>query len=193
MGLEQLLVALERDAQAQVEDVLAQGRAAADAIASRSAAALEARRRDAERIRDRGERELTERALTGARRDARRAVLTAQRDLLERVFTAVRHRLPAAAAGAAFAATVPGRMAAALAALGQEPAVIRCTPSLVPLLQPLVPAGRASVAADRASGSGFTAATQDGAVVVDETLETRLERQRADLARLVLATLGLES
>jgi vacuolar-type H+-ATPase subunit E/Vma4 len=120
-------------------------------------------------------------------------VLEAQKVLLERVFTAIRARLPAAVDGAGFEETVPARASAALAALGNEPAVIHCPASLVETLRRHLPADRATVVADDTCGSGFTVATADGAVLVDETLETHLERQRPAMARLALELLEVAS
>jgi vacuolar-type H+-ATPase subunit E/Vma4 len=193
MGLEQLLDALERDAGAEIERVLAAGRAEADRIATAAAADRDRRRRAAAQDRERQQRELSEHGLGDTRRAARRTVLEAQHALLQRVFQAVRARLPAAAASPAFGQTLPDRLKAALAALGDEAAVIHCTDPLASSLKSCLPGKRATIVADLTCGSGFTVATGDGAVLVDETLEARLERQRSALARLALDVLEVGS
>jgi V/A-type H+/Na+-transporting ATPase subunit E len=192
VALEQLLEALERDAGAEVERVLADGREKAERIAAAAAAERERRRRAATQNREHDRRELTERGLSDARRVARRAVLEAQQVLLDRVFQAVRARLPAAVGSAGFEKTVPARVSAALVALGNEPAVIHCPEALVATLRRLAGA-RATIVADPACGSGFTVDTADGVLRVDETLETQLERQRPALARSALDVLAVAS
>src|SRR5512144_1121146 len=194
MGLEHLLEALERDADAQVEQTLAQARAEADRITTESAAALEQRCRAAAAARASARVQDVEHAVTLARREARRSLLEARERLLERVFTAARAELPAAAAGPAYRASLPAALSGALAAVGSDQAVIRCPATLAPDVERARPRGSTSVAVevDPASGSGFRVASTDGAVEIDDTLESRLDRLRFILARRVLAQVELE-
>jgi len=192
MGLEHLLEALERDAKAQLEQLLAQARAEADRLTAAATATLERRRREAHEAHERSRLQAVEHAVTLARRGARRSVLEARERLLARVFTAAREELPAAAAGRAYLAALPAALTDALAAVGNEPAVIRCPKALAREVERLRPADRTSVVVDAAAGSGFRLATVDGAVEVDDTLEARLERLRPILARRILAQLKLE-
>jgi V/A-type H+-transporting ATPase subunit E len=192
MGLEHLLEALERDANAQIEQLLAQARAEADRLTAAATETRERRCRAADEVRERSRLQEVERAVTLARRVARRSVLEARERLLDRVFTAARTELPAAAAGPAYRAALPAALAGALAAVGNEPAVIHCPKMLVRDLERLRPADRSSIEVDAAVGSGFRLATVDGAVEVDDTLEARLDRLRPMLARRVLARLELE-
>jgi V/A-type H+/Na+-transporting ATPase subunit E len=195
MGLEHLLEALERDADAQVEQTLAQARAEADRITTESATALERRRRETTAARDSARVLEVEHAVTLARREARRSILEARERLLERVFAAARAELPAAAAGPVYRASLPAALSGALAAVGGEQAVIRCPEMLARELERARPPGSTSVPVevDVASGSGFRVASADGAVEVDDTLESRLDRLRFVLARRVLALLELEA
>ena len=195
MGLEHLLEALERDAKAQIEQLLAQARAEAEGVTAAMTAALAQRQGAAAAARERTRLHEVEQAVTRARRAARRSVLEARERLLERVFTAARSELPAAAAGSGYRAGLPAALAGALAAVGDEEVVIRCPEALVRDLERLRPSTtpRARVVVDPAAGSGFRLASADGAVEVDDTLETRLDRLRPELARRVLAQLGLES
>ncbi|HJQ66118.1 MAG TPA: V-type ATP synthase subunit E [Gemmatimonadales bacterium] len=193
MGLEHLLEALERDANAQIEQLLAQARAEADRLTAAGSEALQRRRDNAHALGERSRDQEVAHAVALARRGARRSVLEARERLLERVFVAARSALPGAAAGAAYRAALPAALAGALAAIGNEPAVIRCTQALVADVDRLRPVDRASVVVDPANGSGFRLTTVDGMVEVDDTLEARLERQRPILARLVLGQLELEA
>ena len=195
MGLEHLLEALERDADAQVEQTLAQARAEADRIATESAAALEQRCRETTSARDSARMQEVEHAVTLARREARRSILEARERLLERVFTAARAELPAAAAGPAYRASLPAALSGALAAVGSDQAVIHCPETLALDLERARPRGHKAVAVivDAAGGSGFRVASADGAVEIDDTLESRLDRLRSILARRVLAQLELEA
>ena len=193
MGLEHLLEALERDANAQIEQLLAQARAEADRLTAAGSEALQRRRDDAHSVGERSRYQEVAHAVTLARRGARRSVLEARARLLERVFVAARSALPDAAAGAAYRAALPAALAGALAAIGNEPAVIRCTQALAADVDRLRPVDRVSVVVDPASGSGFRLTTVDGKVEVDDTLEARLERLRPILARRVLAQLELEA
>lgn len=195
MGLEHLLEALERDADAQVEQVLAQARAEADRITTESTAGLELRRRETTSARDRARVQEVEHAVTLARREARRSILEARERLLERVFASARTELPAAAASPAYRASLPAALHGALAAVGGAQAVIRCPETLAPDLERARPCGAEAVPVnvDPATGSGFRVTSADGAVEVDDTLEGRLERLRFVLARRVLAQLELEA
>src|SRR5512135_200933 len=180
MGLEHLLEALERDADAQVEQTLAQARAEADRITTESSAALARRRGDATCARDSARRAEVEHAVTLARREARRSILEARERLLERVFAAARAALPAAAAGPAYRATLPAAVSGALSALGNDQAVIRCPEALAREIERARPRGAASVPVrvDPASVSGFRVVSADAAIEVDDTLESRLDRLR---------------
>jgi len=193
MGLEHLLEALERDANAQIDQLLAQARAEANRITAAATAALAQRRGTATDARERTRRREVEQAVTRARRTARRSVLEARERLLERVFAAARGELPAAAAGPGYRAGLPAALDGALAAVGHEQVVIRCPEALARDLEQLRPESESvSVVVDPATGSGFRLTTADGAVEVDATLESRLDRLRPELARRVLAQLELE-
>ncbi len=193
MGLEHLLEALERDGNAQIEQLLAQARAEADRFTAAGTEGLERRRGEVRAQGERSRHQEVEHAVTLARRGARRSVLEARERLLERVFAAARAELPVAATGAAYRATLPAALAGALAAIGNEPAVIRCPKALAGDLERLRPVDRTSIVIDAATGSGFRLTTADGAVEVDDTLEARLERLGPLLARRVLTQLEVEA
>jgi vacuolar-type H+-ATPase subunit E/Vma4 len=193
VGLDHLLEALERDANAQVERLLGEARAEADRLTAAGIGSVERRRREAAALRERSRQQEVERAVTLARRDARRAVLESRACLVERVIAAARAELPAAASGPANRTRLPAAVASALMAVGGAPAVIRCPARLASEMERLPPADGVSIVVDPGAGSGFRLATADGAVEVDETLETRLERRRPELTRHLLARLEVES
>jgi vacuolar-type H+-ATPase subunit E/Vma4 len=191
MPLEHLLTALERDAAAQAEALLAAARAEVANIVRDADARLARRRSDLLGSREAELRGAAAAALGEARRASRATVLEARERLLERVLAAARAMLPDALASAAYRAALPDHLTEGLRAIGDGPAVIRCPESLVPAVQAAVAARQnASVRADPTSGSGVIVATADGAVEADGTLEGRLERVRPRLALEVFARLG---
>jgi len=191
MPLEHLLAELEREAEAAAERTLAEARTEAERIAAAAAERLAHRRaeyvaaRRTELSADLGG------ALAAARREARRAALAARERLLERVFTEAARRLPEVAASETYAAALPGDVAAALAFLGDQPAVLRCTPALAERVRQAAGPAAATVVPDAAVGHGVRAEAADGSLVVDATLEGRLARLRPRLAIAVLARLDV--
>ncbi len=183
MALDDLLAALERDATAQAEAVRAEARGAADRIARETDARLAGRRRDVLEARAEALRAAAAVALGEVRWRARAQVLAAREELLDRLFEAAASRLPAAVRGADYRATLPGRLHEALSYLGDEPAMVRCPSALAATVRAALAAeARCTVAPDDAVGSGFRAATTDGTVEIDETLEARLAELRPRLA-----------
>lgn len=185
MGLTHLLEALERDARNEIERLSAAARAEADGITAESNARLDERRRVALDEVDRRHRYEVERALTAARRAGHRAVLEARQRLQQRVFDAVRALLPNGLATAAYRDSLPGALRRALAALGEGPAVVRCTPAIRPAIEAIERPAGVSVLPDDTVGSGFVAQVPDGSLDVVDTLDERLERQRPELTRWV--------
>jgi vacuolar-type H+-ATPase subunit E/Vma4 len=191
MPLDHLLAALEREAAAQAEALLAAARAQATEIARDADARLERRRSDLLGSREAELRGAAAAALGAARRASRATVLEARQRLLERVLARARALLPEALASDAYRAALPEHVAQGLRAIGDEPAVIRCPQSLVTAVRAAVRDRKdVSVRGDKASGSGVSIATMDGAIEADNTLDGRLERLRPRLALEVLARRG---
>lgn len=190
MALTHLLDALERDARTEIDRLGATARAEADGIRAESATRLGERRRLALEELDRQHRYELEQALTAARRAGRRAVLEARQRLLQRVFDAVHGLLPGALGLDSYRRSLPAVLRGALAALGEGPVVIRCTPALRPLLEALERPAGTSVVSDDTVGSGFRVQATDGSVDVVDTLEERLERRRTELTRRLFEQLG---
>lgn len=195
MPLDHLLAALERDATAQAERLVAEARATADRLTSAAAEALERRRGETLGAHEREQRAVVQAALSAARRAARRDVLEARERLLDRVFAAARAALSQALAHQVYRATLPERLAAALACVAESgEATLRVPPTLAADVRAAISGnGRVTVHVDHGAGSGFRLATADGTIEVDDTLETRLDAQRPRLARHVLRQLEVES
>jgi V/A-type H+/Na+-transporting ATPase subunit E len=188
MALEHLLAALEREATVRVQSLLAAAQTEADRIRLDADALLARRRAEALKAREVDLRGAAEATLGEARRLSQVAILQARTQLLERVFGRARALFPEVVDGDAYRTALPSHVTEALAALGDEPAVIRCPESLVSVVRAAVgDAPRVTVRGDSAAPAGITAATTDGAIQVDNTLAGRLERLRAELALEVLA------
>jgi vacuolar-type H+-ATPase subunit E/Vma4 len=193
MGLTHLLDALERDARAEIDRLGAAARAEADGITAESSTRLGERRRRALEEFDRQHRYELEQALTAARRAKRRAVLESRQRLLQRVFDAVHGLLPGALDLDAYRKSLPAVLGGALAALGEGPVVIRCTPAIRPLLDTLERPAGTSVVSDDTVGNGFLVQATDGSVDAVDTLEERLERRRTELTRRMFEQLGVDA
>jgi len=188
--IDHLLAALEREAAGQADALLAAARADADRITRDVEARLARQQSEVLDARARELRGAAQGALGETQRAARKTALEARDRFLARVFEAARAMLPAALGSDAYRAALPGHVADALHAVGDEPAVIHCPESLGDAVRTAV-ADRKQlvVTCDAAARPGVTVTTRDGAVVVDNTLEGRLERLRQRLAIQVLARL----
>lgn len=192
MALDHLLAALERDATASVERLLAEARAEAERLRAEATATAD-QRRDAEVARARRERrERMEEELGAVRRAARREVLGARERLAGRLDAAVRAALPAALGRPEYQAALPARVAAALACLPEDERVaVRAAAALVPSIRTAWPAERElALTPDEGIGNGFRVTSADGAIEVEETLEAAYAAQRGVLVREALASLG---
>ena len=189
--IDALLARLERDAEAEIARVLADGRAQAAAVTAQAEERI-AQRRQATLVRRETEGRVgMERALAGARHTARERVLQARETLLERCFAQLRAALPSLAATAAYRAALAGDVARTLAFAGDRKAIVRCAPALTTALRRLVKTnGRLSIKPDARIAAGFRVATADGGLEVDATLEGRALRLRPRLALEALAALG---
>lgn len=188
MPLDHLLTALEREAGAQAEASVAAARAEAAEISRQADTRLGQMRQDALQAREADLRGAAEAALGEARRAARATVLEARQRLIDRVFETARGMLPGAGAGDAYRAALPQHIAEALAALGDQPAVIRCDAALADAVRTAVARKKHLVVRPEADARpGVVVATTDGTIEVDNTLDGRLERLRPQLALEVMA------
>jgi vacuolar-type H+-ATPase subunit E/Vma4 len=170
---------LEREAGAECERMLGDARAEAERIGREA----DARRAD-ERTRALSAEETMVRAaaesrLASARRAARRRTLEGQRRLVDRVLATAALLLPAAAARP----DVLGRLIDDALTYADGPTILRCPPALAGATRARV-ADREDVTVEVAADarSGATAIVRGGAVIVDATLEGRLELAAAELA-----------
>jgi vacuolar-type H+-ATPase subunit E/Vma4 len=187
MAIDHLLATLERDAAAVIDRLGTAARAEAEAIAVESQRRITERRATALAAREADARGAAAASLADVRRKARGQVLAARQRVLDRVFAGARSRLPEAGRGEAYMATLSAELAVALASLGDVASVIRCAAPVAAALERLVadrPACR--VEPDAGVDAGFIAATADGAIEVDATLASRLERLRDRLSLEVL-------
>lgn len=185
-----LLATLERNAQAEIARIEAEGRARAAAIADAAERRMQGRRKGTLGVREAAGRAALERALAAARHGARQRVLEARAALLERVFAAIRGSLRDVAAGPAYQTRVAHELDRARAFTAERSTVIRCAPQLAARLRQLVRTnGSISVEPDGEISGGFRLVTQDGVLEVDATLEGRLDRARPRIAMAALAAL----
>jgi vacuolar-type H+-ATPase subunit E/Vma4 len=194
LALDQLITALEEDAGNQAEAELEQARAEAARIATHTRDQIVRRRAEFLVRLEADLREETEIELVEARRRSRNIVLGARQRLLDKVFAEAAARLPGLLDDAAYKAALPGDLELALSYVGEDAALIRCTPSLASTLQALT-AGRVNtnLKPDPGVGSGFLVDSADGNVTIDVTLDARLDRLRPLLSLEVLKELDAAS
>lgn len=190
--MDALLASLERDAEAEIERVLADARARAAAVTVEVDERLARRRRETLARREAEARAGLERALASARHAARQRVLAARETLLERFFAELRALLPALAAAPAYRGALPAELARARVFAGDAAVTARCAPALAPALRRVARRnGRLTVRPDARVAAGFRLVTADATLEVDGTLEGRVERLRPRLALEALAAVGV--
>jgi vacuolar-type H+-ATPase subunit E/Vma4 len=185
VALDELLVALRREAQAEADRLLAEARESAAQRAA-LAGAVSARQREASLgARQRAQESELEATLSMARLGARRQVLDARNQLLDRLFAALRAECPEAVGRPEYLGTLPHRVAAALACVDDSDAVVlSAPPSIMAALADVVRGmDRVTCRIDGGIGAGIRVASADGNVEVVDTLEVRIGAQYADLAR----------
>jgi vacuolar-type H+-ATPase subunit E/Vma4 len=191
MSLEALLARLERDAEARVAQIRAEGEARARACVEAAS------RRDSQRIdealaeRRAKRRARLERELAATRKALRAERLRAQHEFLDRVFARAAALAEESADDPRYLAALPRHLEEALAYLGTRAGELRCAPRLAPRLRELLAAHpQAVLAVDATLALGIEARARDGALRVDNTLAARLRRARARLEAELLARAG---
>ena len=190
MALDDLLAAVEREAERKIATRLAGAWTDAARVAAGSAEHLARRRAEAEAARRAELRAAATREVEASRRAARRMVLEARERLLDRVFRAALQRLPSAVEGQAYAAALAAEVAEVLSYFGAEPVVLRCPPALETRVRELAGRPEVTVRADPGLTTGLAAESADGALMVESTLQGRLGRLRPALAIEVLRRAG---
>ncbi len=187
MPLDQLLAALQRDARAAADAITADAAREAERIVAAADAEVAAQRDAATRAALARARAVADQSVSEAARAVRREVLVARDAMLERVFAAAVARLPEALGRADYLASLDARVAEALRCVGDAPAVVRASPQLEQPLRALRSAQpRLSLEVDRDGNAGFVLIANDGSVTVEDTLQSRMRRDRPSLARLAL-------
>lgn len=191
MPLDQLLQALEREANATRDDLLAAARAEADQLAAASEANLSAQRDRSVDEQVQELRQCLDDAFGKVTHQARAKVLGAREELVEQVIAALLAALPSAVGREDYQEQLPSRLDAALAAVAaDEPVIVRCSPVLAsPVESALSGRSGARVEPDAKVGSGFVLVAPDRGLEVDDTLDVRVQRQRMQLAREALKQL----
>lgn len=170
-------------AERTAESIMTEARAEADRIQSDADLQIEETRRAVLTKKDR-ELQVEARAkVAAARHVAMRAVLLAKTKVVDRVLQEARSRLPEAARSRTYRSTLGRELAEAAAFVGEEGGVVHCSEELAPAVREAVRGlPNLSVQTQREGASGFRIVGIDGSVVVDGTLETRLDRLASTLA-----------
>lgn len=191
MALDHLIQVLQREAEAEIAAIELAARTEAETIRARTETDLTAQREKVLAERDERRRVIVEQALAAARRGARRSVLEARERLLGRVLAAARERFPEMLEAAEYRAGLPPQVVESLECLGDRAGTLRCHPGLQQELERLVGARPGvSIVLDPAIGSGFKLVSDDGAMMIDATLEDRLTRLEIRIRQTVAAELG---
>jgi vacuolar-type H+-ATPase subunit E/Vma4 len=189
--IDALLATLEREAEGEIARITEEARARAAELAAAGERRI-AERRAATLARTEAETRAEHgRALSAARAAARVRVLDARTALIDRVFATMVAELPALAASGPYQAQLPERIENLLRFAGEGPVTLECSPGLAPTLQRIVTTnGRLRIQADSGIEAGVRLRAADGAVEIDGSLETQLERLRPHLALEALAALS---
>jgi vacuolar-type H+-ATPase subunit E/Vma4 len=189
MSIDDLLSLVGRQADAEVNAVLAAGEAKARAIVA-AADAQVASRRERELARLAGASRHAIACATAAAERAHRETWLRERDrVIDRVLEEAGQAL-AAADLARYEPSLETAVDATLRYLEGLAVVVRCRPDAAPLIERLV-AGRTgvTVAPDADARAGVLGEAADGSVVVDNTLAAWLTRRRPELAAGLAARL----
>lgn len=193
MGLEEILKALEAEAQLQIErlrSVADTEVAAITAKADEEAKAIKDRHLASARQRLGKERE---RLVSGAKLEAKMVRLDAREALLERAFTAAKERLAQLHGNSAYPAYLMRLTREAVAEIGSD---LRIAVSAVDeeLMRAIASELRlrAQISAGLNTCGGLEASTPDGRIRVVNTVEARLERAQSELRQKLAALLSLE-
>ncbi len=192
MAIEQLLAVLEQDAEAERQTILAEARSEADRIRREAAERATERRAQLLAPRERAWRQAAALAVEEARQQGRTEILAARAGLLDRIFAMVRSRLPAMLRDSRYHGALADQLADALTYVGDQPCIVRCPPPIGDTLRSIT-AGREAVTVveDPNAPPGFTVRSPEDRVVVDQTLEGRLERLQSILALQSLSDLQI--
>lgn len=183
MALAELMARLEQEAQSQADAFRRQADVEVQAIELETSAAIaDATVRHAARARA-GRQVVLRRERAEAARQARARELEARHALVARVLSRAAALYGEIATSREYIAALPGHAEDALSYVEGLPSRIRCHASSIEAIQPVVARHDGVVlVADDTIGPGVVVETEDGVVVIDNTLETRVARVRDRLA-----------
>lgn len=180
MAIEALLELLEREARAQADAVAAAARDRVAELEARTAAEAERRRAMARSRLEAEARDAERRSLAAAARRHREELLAARAAALDRVFAAAAVRL-ATLPVERYRERIPDLVRSTLPYLEGAPAVLEVRRDAAPLLSAAA-GGSVRVVSREDAPAGLRGRSEDGRVVVDNTLPARLARLAPDLA-----------
>jgi vacuolar-type H+-ATPase subunit E/Vma4 len=183
MALAELMLALEREADARLAAVRSEAAAQAEQLRVEARARL-ASRRSADLVGREAElRAITAGRLDAARREGTLRTLTARVGALEAIRTRARALLAATMPEAGMQRGLERDFAAALECLGTSEAIVGCRAAWTPALK-AAGAGRSGVRFEErdALGPGMVVRSANGRIDVDATLDGRLARLWPELA-----------
>jgi vacuolar-type H+-ATPase subunit E/Vma4 len=174
---------LRHRAEKTAESILSAARAEADGIVSDTERHIEERRTKVLSNKEEEYRSKARARIAAERDAAMRAMLLAKTHLVDRVLQAAKALLPEAARRTASARALQGELGEALAFVGGEGATVRCSEELASAIREAV-RGRPGVTIESHPelGPGFIVVGTGRSVVVDRTLQTRLDRLAPTLA-----------
>jgi vacuolar-type H+-ATPase subunit E/Vma4 len=176
MALDKLISRLEAEAQAEVDGLLEAARSQAAGLAASADERVRRRRTEAGQSRENRLNTAVSQGLIESRREARRTLLNGRHDLIRRVIDTAGPLLIGALELPGYRARLASWVSEALRCLGDQPGMVRGSPALVPELTRLAQGHpQVSVVEDSAIGAGFKAVTEGNTLVVDCTLEGRLQ------------------
>ncbi len=193
MAIDDLLTALEGEAEAEVRRRIGEAERTAAAIAEEAREGVEERLSRAVDARESELRAQLEGELVEVRRRARSRVLEARRRFLDRVFEAAGTRLDGALEDPDYEDALGQVMRDGLACFGAGHVRVRCSPALETRI-----ADRwgdregLTVEADPSVGTGVELRAPDASLIVDGTLDDRLGRRRPALEIEVMARIREE-
>jgi vacuolar-type H+-ATPase subunit E/Vma4 len=170
-------------AERTADTMMAEARAQADRIQAEGDRQIEETR---QRVLTKKDRELQAEAhakVAAARHAAMREVLVAKAKVVNRVLGQARTRLPEAARSRAYRSALERELADAVAFVGERGGVVQCSEELAPTVREVVrDLPNVSVQTGLEAGSGFRIEGAGKSVIVDGTLETKLDRLASTLA-----------
>jgi vacuolar-type H+-ATPase subunit E/Vma4 len=173
---------LRRRAEETANAIMNAAQAEADQIAADADRAIEARRSEVLKRREAEYRTEARGRIAGEQHEAMRAILLAKTRVVERVLENARALLPEAVRGEAYRSTIGNEVAEAMAFVGSEDAIVRCSNDVAPAVRDALRSMPTVSVEGLNDGHGFLALGQGGAVQVDGTLEERLQRLGPALA-----------